>query len=83
MKTLEKQSSQYPSKNDLVKQLLVTKQQHDVNFDFTYMPLVIHLTLSISQPVLQTHKVNVILEHIMIVTCYAHLISMARISENQ
>jgi hypothetical protein len=36
--------------------LLVTKQQHDVNFDFTSLPLVIHLALSVSQPASRTHK---------------------------
>ncbi len=62
---LQKQNSQYSSVNDLVQQLLLhTKQQHDVDFDLTSMPLVIHLALSVSQPVSTTHKANAILEHI-------------------
>ncbi len=41
-----------------------TKEQHDVDFDFTSMPLVIHLALSVSQPVSRAHNANAILEHI-------------------
>ncbi len=55
-KTLEKLNSQYPSEIDLVQQLLVIKQQHNVSFDFTTMPLEINLALSVSQPVSRTHK---------------------------
>ena len=59
------------------------KQQHDV-IDFTSMPLLIHLALSVSQPVSRrTHKANAILEHIHDYYKYAQLISMARISEIQ
>jgi hypothetical protein len=47
------------------------------------MPLVIHLALSVSQPVSHTHKQMLYWSIFMIVTCYAHLISMARIRENQ
>jgi hypothetical protein len=40
------------------------KKQHDV-IDFTFMPLLKYLALSISQPVSRrTHKANAILEHI-------------------
>ncbi len=54
--------------------LLAISNKHDVNLDFT-MPFVIHLALSVSKPTYWSI--------FMIVTCYAHLISMARISENQ
>jgi hypothetical protein len=59
------------------------KQQHDV-IDFTSMPLLIHLTLSIGRPVSRrTHKANAILEYIHDYYIYAQLISIARISEIQ
>ncbi len=59
------------------------KQQHDV-IDFTPMPLLIHLALSVSRPVSKRiHKANAILEHIQDYYKYAQLISMARISEIQ
>ncbi len=38
-KMLEKYNSHYPSEIDLVQQLLVMKQQHNVNFDLITMPL--------------------------------------------
>jgi hypothetical protein len=48
------------------------------------MPLLIHLALSVSQPVSKrTHKANAILEHIQNYYKYAQLLSMARISEIQ
>jgi hypothetical protein len=58
-------------------------QQQDV-IDFTSMPLLIHLALSIIRPVSRrTHEANAILEHIHDYYKYAQLISMARISEIQ
>ncbi len=78
-------NSQYPSVNDLVQQLLVTKNNMDV-IDFTSMPLLIHLALSVAsqcQVSRRTHKANAILEHIHHYYIYAQLISMARISEIQ
>ncbi len=49
-----------------------------MDFDFTSMPLVIHLALHLSQPVSRNHMQILYWSIFMIVTCYAHLILIAK-----